>query len=387
MALVLVGGIAALVLVGDSWGGWGFPWPLFVIGLIAFLILSTRGTKALMETGPDASAPSAVPSAGPPTAPPTYAAAVQRRYSKPRKPGPILFWYTMALVALVLSTLGIADAAGAEITDSAYPALALAVIGVMLVIGAFFGRAGGLIMAGLVVAVVTAASTAAGEWDFGEIDQRPRTAASLDSRYSLTAGQITLDLTDVADVAALDGRTLHLDVSFGQIEVLLPEGLDVKVEAELEGDGRSELFGSSRTELLVRDLHRLARGPVPDHRGRGRLRRDRDRHHREDQLMSDTVATGRHPVNVGHLVMGVAFLGLTFVWALIASDAVEGSDIRWLMPIPWVAAGVAGVLASVLASRRSRRQARTGWVTDDSTTTDTEPTETDPTETTPEENR
>jgi hypothetical protein len=62
--------------------------------------------------------------------------------------------------------------------------------------------------------------------------------------------------------------------------------------------------------------------------------------------------SGRHPVNVGHLVMGVAFLGLTLVWALVASDTVEGADIRWLLPIPWVAAGVAGVLASVLPSRR-----------------------------------
>ena len=64
--------------------------------------------------------------------------------------------------------------------------------------------------------------------------------------------------------------------------------------------------------------------------------------------------SGRHPVNVGHLVMGVAFLGLTVVWALVASDTVEGSDIRWLMPIPWVAAGIAGVLATVIPARRNR---------------------------------
>jgi len=73
--------------------------------------------------------------------------------------------------------------------------------------------------------------------------------------------------------------------------------------------------------------------------------------------------SGRHPVNVGHLVMGVAFLGLTLVWALIASDAVEGADIRWLLPIPWVAAGIAGVLASVIPSGHRRGQSQTGWVT------------------------
>ena len=99
--------------------------------------------------------------------------------------------------------------------------------------------------------------------------------------------------------------------------------------------------------------------------------------------------SGRHPVNVGHLVMGVAFLGLTLVWALIASDAVEGGDIRWLLPIPWVAAGVAGVVASVLPSRRRRGQTRTGWVTESptETTETTSPTTEETTEETPEENR
>lgn len=86
--------------------------------------------------------------------------------------------------------------------------------------------------------------------------------------------------------------------------------------------------------------------------------------------------SGRHPVNIGHLVMGVAFVGLTLVWALVASDTVEGSDIRWLMPIPWVAAGAAGVLATVLTNRSRWGQSQTGWVTS-----------TEPTDATPEENR
>lgn len=74
--------------------------------------------------------------------------------------------------------------------------------------------------------------------------------------------------------------------------------------------------------------------------------------------------SGRHPVNVGHLVMGVALVGLAGVWALVAGDVVEGSDIRWLLPVPWVAAGLAGVLASILPARRHRaaESSRTGWV-------------------------
>ena len=60
----------------------------------------------------------------------------------------------------------------------------------------------------------------------------------------------------------------------------------------------------------------------------------------------------RHPVNVGHLVMGIAFAGMVLVWALVAGDVVADDDIRWLMPLPWVTAGGAGLVAMTLAARR-----------------------------------
>jgi hypothetical protein len=55
---------------------------------------------------------------------------------------------------------------------------------------------------------------------------------------------------------------------------------------------------------------------------------------------------GLHPVNIGHLVMGVAFAGLVVIWALFITDTVSGHDLHWLLPIPWVAAGVAGLVAA-----------------------------------------
>ena len=63
--------------------------------------------------------------------------------------------------------------------------------------------------------------------------------------------------------------------------------------------------------------------------------------------------TGLHPVNVGQLVMGVAFAGIVLVWALVQGDVVETGELRWLMPIPWIAAGAAGLAATVWATRRS----------------------------------
>jgi hypothetical protein len=75
-----------------------------------------------------------------------------------------------------------------------------------------------------------------------------------------------------------------------------------------------------------------------------------------------TEPSGRHPVNIGHLVMGLAFVGLVGVWALIQGDVVQGDDIRWLLPLPWVLAGIAGLLATTLSSRNRRTDRQAGWV-------------------------
>lgn len=62
--------------------------------------------------------------------------------------------------------------------------------------------------------------------------------------------------------------------------------------------------------------------------------------------------SGLHPVNIGQLVMGVAFAGMVLVWALVQGDVVASSELRWLMPIPWLIAGAAGLSATVWPSRR-----------------------------------
>ncbi|MEI7055506.1 hypothetical protein WBG06_06795 [Nocardioides sp. CCNWLW239] len=61
--------------------------------------------------------------------------------------------------------------------------------------------------------------------------------------------------------------------------------------------------------------------------------------------------TGKHPVNIGHLVMGLAFLVFVVVWALIETDTVaihSVEDLRWLLPLPWIVGGSIGLLAALL---------------------------------------
>lgn len=82
----------------------------------------------------------------------------------------------------------------------------------------------------------------------------------------------------------------------------------------------------------------------------------------DEQHSTPRRESGRHPVNVGHLVMGIAFLGLVGVWALIQGDVVGDGDVRWLMPVPWVLAGLAGLLAIGLSGSRRWSTRQTGWV-------------------------
>jgi hypothetical protein len=67
-----------------------------------------------------------------------------------------------------------------------------------------------------------------------------------------------------------------------------------------------------------------------------------------------TWGAGRHQINVLHLVFGVAFLGMVITWVLIESGAVDGHGLRWLLPIPWVAAGAAGLIATAPRLRGTR---------------------------------
>ena len=72
VALLIIGVLAALALVGDSWGAYWFPWPLAIIGLVAFVWLSRNGRGR----GGTAGAPPGTPhQAAPPWAAATDTAA------------------------------------------------------------------------------------------------------------------------------------------------------------------------------------------------------------------------------------------------------------------------------------------------------------------------
>ena len=165
--------------------------------------------------------------------PPAYPPARRRRR------GPLLFMPTLALVALGAGVLGLLDTQGTAVPDAAYAALALATVGVMLVVGSVFGRAGGLVLIGL-VALGALGVTAVAEPSYSgsrDVSVRPTSTGDLQASYSVPAGRVEIDLTGVTEPSALAGRSLEVDVNAGEIVVIVPPEVAIDLEAAIEYGG------------------------------------------------------------------------------------------------------------------------------------------------------
>ena len=240
VALTLVAVIALLALLGDSLGGWGFPWPLAIVGVIAFLIISRRGDRTVPTPQPATWAATGESPAGAPVM--TEHRGYRPPPPNPRKRGPLLFWFTLVLTALSVGVLGILDLTGLDVTPSAYPATALGVTALMLLVGAFYGRAGGLILIGLVLAVATAGTTVAERVEVGDVERIPQRVADIDYTYAYDAADLEINLSRVTDPENLDGRTLDIDIGIGEVIVTVPDNVDVIAETTLDGFGTTRLF-------------------------------------------------------------------------------------------------------------------------------------------------
>ncbi|HET8961596.1 PspC domain-containing protein [Nocardioides sp.] len=275
VALLAVGVLAAFALLGDSWGVFWFPWPLAIIALVVLLFLTRKdrrsaapppgsggpapvapgdtstyegttsdGSTWTYQVGSSHRGPGPYADDVPPYQGPTTSYVAPR---DPRRRGPILFWFTLALIALAIGILGIVDVAGVAVPPPAYPALVVGLSGLMLLVGAFWGRAGGLILVGLLATVPMVAMTAVGQWDGGDrIRETPPSAAEVENVYDFDAGELVLDLTEVTDVEALDGREIRVEGGAGRIELLVPDDMDVRVTGEVGGPGAITLFGEQQ---------------------------------------------------------------------------------------------------------------------------------------------
>lgn len=254
--LAIVGVLAGLSAIGDSLGGFGFPWPMVVIAIGIVVMLSMKNRYH----GPLGEEPAAQPGADEPGAP-SYAGyrPPAPLPEDPRRNGPVLFWFTMALSLVAIGVLLTLELAGVDLHPAAYPAAVVGACGLMLLVGAFYGRAGGLIPIGLLAALTTlllsVATPVSGDLlSVGQTKVSPDTLADLDERYAVGMGEIKIDLTET-DLEGAENQALDLDVGMGHIQVLVPEkGLAVEVDADI-GIGEIKLF-DDKYSSSIDDYHR-----------------------------------------------------------------------------------------------------------------------------------
>ncbi|MFL6129283.1 MAG: PspC domain-containing protein [Mycobacteriales bacterium] len=208
--------------------------------------------------------PATVTAVQPPAAVP--GAPVQERRERS-----ILGRLTLSALLLVLGVTAALDAADVVAPQSRhYLALTVGVLGLGLLVGAWRGRARGLIWLGIPLTVaLVAAGTAEVSLDGGAGDRhyRPQSIAEVQPDYRVGVGNLQLDLTDVDFTA----RSVSSSVSagIGNVQVIVPRDVDVEVVGRA-GIGESDLFGQQSDGGRSRERTVVDNGP--DGEGGGSLR-------------------------------------------------------------------------------------------------------------------
>jgi phage shock protein PspC (stress-responsive transcriptional regulator) len=286
--LVVIVGIIAALSVGGLLFGHNHGWPIVGALILGAILLANRGRLRSRPSGaapypaPPPPVPPTPPSEVPPTmsfdapsfdAPPATDPTTGYRPPfaphgpymtspypypglgappppvavKPRREPSRLGRATFSLGVLAIGVLALLDVINhGRIPFAAYVATALAATGLGLVIGAWFGRARGLIAVGAVLTFLLLIASVVGNGvglrgAAGEVTWAPTSMAELGSSYRHSVGNADLDLTALN----FDGRTEHVaaSVGAGNLHVTVPPKVDVVVHAKV-GAGSADIFGT-----------------------------------------------------------------------------------------------------------------------------------------------
>lgn len=264
LVLAVVAGILVIGLF-DGWGdGWSdFPLAVVLIGGGLAYLWARRAPSA---GGGDSGPQSQVAGVSPPMAPPppravADAGPVLAPPVETVRPRSVLVPVTLSLLAVLGGVLALA---GASLATGL--AIALLFVSAAMVVGAWRGRARGLIPVAVVLAGALCLASLVDVPLAGGIGDRmyaPQSFAELDSPYRLGIGQLELDLSSV-DFA---GRTESVlaTVGIGELRVVVPPAVEVVVTGHA-GAGELDLFSWHEEGTSVD--HRVV---SPGQEGGGRL--------------------------------------------------------------------------------------------------------------------
>ncbi|WDV53964.1 PspC domain-containing protein [Streptomyces coeruleorubidus] len=181
--------------------------------------------------------------------------APHTRPPKPRGPRWIGGWvFLLALLAGALGTSLTWDRHPLGTSLQTGLSCALAVLGLGIAVSAFLGRTGaGSILLAIITAGLLAGSAAVPK-DIGthwtRTTWQPTTVADVRRQYDLGTGVGTLDLTRL-EVDRGQTVTTRADVGMGQVKVLVPEGVTVRLNVEV-GIGDLQLPGDDKKDVDVK---------------------------------------------------------------------------------------------------------------------------------------
>jgi hypothetical protein len=163
---------------------------------------------------------------------------------QPRRPTSSLGALTVSAAAVALGAIAINDAIWATVAPATYIATALGIVGLGLLIGAWFGRSRLLIAIGIVLSFAMVPTMVLDPADFrrGNAAITPEVVADIPTEtQEFGAGTVRYDLSAL-DFAETDPVTLEIDQGVGELTVILPSDVDVTVKADL-GVGQVRVLG------------------------------------------------------------------------------------------------------------------------------------------------
>ncbi len=284
IGLIAAGIFAILAALGSgpwfftSWASGSF-WAVIsiaiVVGLIYWIITASKGqgtsSQPFTSSGDPSMSDYSQSSWTPPNpTAPVHTAPAQKAPKPPAEPGGLmLFGLTLSIGAIVIGAVAMWALMTEPLEPKVYLAAALGVTAIGTLIGARWGKPGPLLTTGTILSVILIASSVIPSVSVGSVDMSPASVRELREPITLGMGEIRVDLRDIDPETSLQGRTVNISNGMGRIEVVVPKGVDVEVNAavrigQLSVLGRGEATGSTSLGIGQRNtIRHEADGPNP----------------------------------------------------------------------------------------------------------------------------
>ena len=199
--------------------------------------------------------------ATPPPARPTYPVWTPAPPPpSPPKERSVLGRVTLCTALIVVGLLvGWNAATDHDVTGRVVFAAALGVVGLGLVVGAFAGRARGLVVWGVLLTALASAAAVVPDvpvnGGVGDRTWRPATVADLRSTYRLGIGDAELDLTRL-DLTGADRQRVEVRQGVGDLTIVIPADVVVLIDADVRGGdlqlpGQPDIDGTDLSERVM----------------------------------------------------------------------------------------------------------------------------------------